>query len=132
VFVQWPTPQPLRPTRWAAVAVHPRQTRAQTPTPSALPIPAPSARASRTTLKFMERAVSNILSNVYSAGKLTFFTYSACKQYAPLEVKLDYNSMESFQQKVPPILFGAFGRYFGLKRRTARLCNNRHFFNSCS
>jgi hypothetical protein len=33
-------------------------------------------------------------------------------QHKPFEVKLAHNAMESFQQKVPPILFGAFEDIF--------------------
>jgi hypothetical protein len=37
------------------------------------------------------------------------------KQHGPFEVKLVYNAMESFQQKVPPISFGAFEDIFDRK-----------------
>jgi hypothetical protein len=34
------------------------------------------------------------------------------KQHGPLQVKRVFNAMESFQQKVPPILLGAFEDIF--------------------
>jgi hypothetical protein len=37
------------------------------------------------------------------------------KQHQPFKVKLVHNAMESFQQKVPPILFGAFEDIFDCK-----------------
>jgi hypothetical protein len=52
-----------------------------------------------------------VLSNTLGPRKLDFF-YLVSKQHGPLVVKLVYNTMESFQQKVPPISFGAFEDIF--------------------
>jgi hypothetical protein len=42
--------------------------------------------------------------------KYLFYLFS--RQHGPLKVKLVYNAMESFQQKAPPISFGAFEDIF--------------------